>query len=85
MLSIKYDEIDKQHLFKNLQYIDAMSFYQIYENHYDFKRSAFVSFGGALTNNQIDREINSFKNARFFSGFDNDSMAIYMILCLKNG
>lgn len=53
--------------------IDAMSFYQIYQNHYDFKQSAFVSFGGALTNNQIDMVISSFKNARFFSGFDNDS------------
>lgn len=52
--------------------IDAMSFYQIYQNHYDFKQAAFVSFGGSLTNKQIDMVINSFKNARFFSGFDND-------------
>ena len=52
--------------------IDAMSFYQIYQNKYDFQQSAFVSFGGALAPKQIETVINSFKNARFFSGFDND-------------
>lgn len=52
--------------------IDAMSFYQIYNNQYDFKHSAFISFGGSLAPKQIDAVINSFQNARFFSGFDND-------------
>jgi Protein of unknown function (DUF3991)/Toprim-like len=52
--------------------IDAMSFYQIYQNKYDFQQSAFISFGGALAPKQIDTVINSFKNARFLSGFDND-------------
>jgi Protein of unknown function (DUF3991)/Toprim-like len=52
--------------------IDAMSFHQIYNKQYDFKHSAFISFGGSLTPKQIDTVTNSYLNARFFSGFDND-------------
>jgi Toprim-like/Protein of unknown function (DUF3991) len=52
--------------------IDAMSFYQIYERQYDFKNSAFISFGGSVAPKQIDTVTKSYPNARFFSGFDND-------------
>jgi hypothetical protein len=52
--------------------IDAMSFFQIYKNQYDFKHSAFISFGGSVAPKQIDTVTNSYLNARFFSGFDND-------------
>jgi Protein of unknown function (DUF3991)/Toprim-like len=52
--------------------IDAMSFYQIYNKQYEFKHSAFISFGGSVSPKQIDTVTKSYLNARFFSGFDND-------------
>jgi Protein of unknown function (DUF3991)/Toprim-like len=52
--------------------IDAMSFYQIYNKQYDFRHSAFISFGGSVAPKQIDTVTKSYLNARFFSGFDND-------------
>jgi Protein of unknown function (DUF3991)/Toprim-like len=52
--------------------IDAMSFYQLYNTQYDFKNSAFISFGGSVAPKQIDTVTKSYPNARFFSGFDND-------------
>jgi hypothetical protein len=52
--------------------LDALSFYQIYNNQYDFKHSAFISFGGSVSPKQIDTVTKSYLNARFFSGFDND-------------
>jgi Protein of unknown function (DUF3991)/Toprim-like len=52
--------------------IDAMSFHQIYNKQYDFRHSAFISFGGSVAPKQIDTVTKSYLNARFFSGFDND-------------
>jgi predicted RNA binding protein YcfA (HicA-like mRNA interferase family) len=52
--------------------IDAMSFYQIYHTKFNFKDAAFVSFGGAITPNQMDNVLHTYQNARFYSGFDND-------------
>jgi len=52
--------------------LDAMSFYQIYNNKYDFSTAAFISFGGGVGPKQIDTVLNIFPQAKFFSGFDND-------------
>jgi hypothetical protein len=52
--------------------IDALSFYQIYQPKFNFKDAAFISFGGAVTPNQMDNVIQTYQNARFYSGFDND-------------
>ncbi len=52
--------------------IDAMSFYQIYHTKFNFKDAAFISFGGTLTPNQMENVIQSYQNARFYAGFDND-------------
>ena len=52
--------------------IDAMSFYQIFHTKFNFKDAAFVSFGGSFTPNQIENVLQTYQNARFYSGFDND-------------
>ena len=52
--------------------LDALSFYQIYNNKYDFSTAAFVSFGGGVAPKQIDTVLNTFPQAKYFSGFDND-------------
>ena len=52
--------------------LDALSFYQIYNNKYDFSTAAFISFGGGIANKQIDTVLNTFPQAKYFSGFDND-------------
>lgn len=52
--------------------VDAMSFYQIYNNKYDFSTAAFISFGGGIAPKQIDNVLIAFPQAKYFSGFDND-------------
>jgi hypothetical protein len=52
--------------------IDAMSFYQINRNKFDFDNAAFISFGGGVAHKQIDTVLNTFPQAKYYSGFDND-------------
>jgi hypothetical protein len=52
--------------------IDAMSFYQLFKEKFDFNNAAFISFGGGVAQKQIDTVLNSFPQAKYYSGFDND-------------
>jgi hypothetical protein len=52
--------------------IDAMSFYQLFKNTFDFDNAALISFGGGVAHKQIDTVLNTFPQAKYYSGFDND-------------
>jgi Toprim-like/Protein of unknown function (DUF3991) len=52
--------------------IDAMSFYQLFKDKFDFDNAAFISFGGGVSHKQIDTVLNTFPQAKYYSGFDND-------------
>ena len=52
--------------------IDAMSFYQLYKHRLDRESTAFVSVGGAMSNQQAQSIIKQNPDAKLHTAFDND-------------
>lgn len=52
--------------------IDAMSFYQLYKDKYNFDNSTFISVGGAISDKQIDNVLKVYPQAKIRACFDND-------------
>lgn len=52
--------------------IDAMSFYDLYQQKINFGHSCFCSVGGYITNSQITRILKTYPRAQIHTCFDND-------------
>lgn len=66
--------------------IDVMSFYQLYQNKFNFNNAVFVSTGGNLLKGQAQNVLNEYPRAKVHTLFDNDfSGCMYDIYlaCLK--
>jgi hypothetical protein len=66
--------------------IDVMSFYQLYQNKFNFNNAVFVSTGGNLLKGQAQNVLNEYPRAKVHTLFDNDfSGCMYDIslACLK--
>lgn len=52
--------------------IDAMSFYQLYRNKFNFDNSVFISTGGNVLKNQVQNIIKAYPSTKIHTIFDND-------------
>jgi hypothetical protein len=61
-----------QHLYFSESAIDAISFYQLYKDKYNFTQSAFISTGGNVLKNQVRNVLSAYPQAKVHTLFDND-------------